>query len=83
MMSSFVIVRHPFERLVYAYEDKIFHPKPKLEFHKQIQDEIKQKRKKGEHVNIELSKELLMTEEYQKMLRTKVSRVFATTNKHY
>ena len=38
-----MIVRHPFSRLVSAYEDKMLNPKPLLEYHKKVQNEIKKR----------------------------------------
>ena len=74
VMTPFMIVRHPFIRLVSAYEDKMLNPKPELEYFKTVQEEIKRKRRKdGEH-NIVFPEYLLKTTRYQMMLRKKVRR---------
>ena len=74
VMTPFMIVRHPFIRLVSAYEDKILNPKPGLEYHKTVQDEIKRKRRKGGEHSIVFPEYLLKTQRYQMMLRKKVRR---------
>ena len=71
-MTPFMLVRHPFIRLVSAYEDKMLNPRPGLEYHKTVQKEIKRKRRKYREHKIDFPKHLLMTKKYQLMLRKKV-----------
>ena len=73
MMTPFLVVRHPFVRLVSAYEDKMLNPRPVLEYHKMIQTEIKKKRGKDEEHRIEFPEHLLMSEMYKKMIKKKVT----------
>ena len=77
-MSPFLIVRHPFTRLVSAYEDKMLNPRPKLEFHKNVQEQIRNARKEPESFSIEFPEYLLRKEKYQIMLRRKVSLLQST-----
>ena len=72
VMTPFLIVRHPFIRLVSAYEDKMLNPRPGLKYHKTVQEEIKRRRGKDEEHRIVFPRHLLMTEMYQLMLRKKV-----------
>eukprot|EP00090_Calanus_glacialis_P004511 TRINITY_DN13371_c0_g2_i2.p1 TRINITY_DN13371_c0_g2~~TRINITY_DN13371_c0_g2_i2.p1 ORF type:complete len:436 (+),score=75.83 TRINITY_DN13371_c0_g2_i2:79-1386(+) len=72
-VTPFMIVRHPFTRLVSAYEDKMLNPKPLLEYHKTVQNEIKRRRGKSEDQNFVFPKHLLMTEMYQLMLKRKTT----------
>ena len=73
LMTSFMLVRHPFIRLVSAYEDKMLNPMPGLEYHKNVQADIKRKRRKNENYEIVFPKHLLMEEKYQIMMRKKVN----------
>ena len=72
IMTPFLIVRHPFIRLVSAYEDKMLNPRPGMKYHKTVQEEIKLRRGKDEEHRIVFPRHLLMTEMYQLMLRRKV-----------
>ena len=72
VMTPFLIVRHPFTRLVSAYEDKMLNPRPDMEYHKTVQEEIKRKRGKGEEHRIDFPEHLLTSVMYQLMLRKKV-----------
>ena len=74
-MKPFLIVRHPFSRLVSAYEDKILNPAPNLKYHKMIQGKIKGLRKEGKTYKIEFPKYLLAKEKYQRMLKRKVMKL--------
>jgi len=73
LMTSFMLVRHPFIRLVSAYEDKMLNPRPGLEYHKNVQTDIKRKRRKNENYEIVFPKHLLIEEKYQIMMRKKVT----------
>jgi len=75
VMKPFLIVRHPFSRLVSAYEDKILNPAPNLKYHKMIQGKIKGLRKEGKTYKIEFPKYLLAKEKYQRMLKRKVTTI--------
>ena len=72
-MTPFMIVRHPFSRLVSAYEDKMLNPKPLLKYHKSVQNEIKKRRAKPEESNFVFPNHLLFSEKYQLLLKRKVS----------
>ena len=72
LMTPFLIVRHPFVRLVSAYEDKILNPRTGLEYHRKVQEDIKKKRVKDEDHRIVFPNYLLQTEHYKRMLETKV-----------
>ena len=72
-MTPFMLVRHPFTRLVSAYEDKMLNPKPLLEYHKTVQNEIKSRRGKTAEHRIIFPAHLLETEKYQLMLKRKVT----------
>ena len=72
VMTPFLIVRHPFNRLVSAYEDKILNPRPVMKFHEKVQAEIKKRRRKGEVHKIVFPEHLLQSEQYQRWLRRKV-----------
>ena len=65
-------VRHPFVRLVSAYEDKMLNPHPyPYELHHKIQQTIKRRRTKNQ--TIQFPKELLKSKRYRFLLRKKVS----------
>ena len=72
-MTPFMLVRHPFTRLVSAYEDKMLNPKPLLEYHKTVQNEIKNRRGKAIEHKLIFPAHLLETEKYQLMLKRKVT----------
>lgn len=71
VMTPFMIVRHPFSRLVSAYEDKMLNPKPLLEYHKTVQNEIKKRRTKSKEIKFVFPKHLLESEKYQLLLKRK------------
>ena len=67
----FLQVRHPFVRLVSAYEDKMLNPHPyPYEHHHEIQQTIKRRRTKNQTINF--PKELLNSKPYKFLLRKKV-----------
>lgn len=69
-------VRHPFVRLVSAYEDKMLNPHPfPFGYHHKIQEIIKTKRKNKDK-KINFPKDLLNSVKYRQMLRNKVSSLF-------
>ena len=72
VMTPFLLVRHPFTRLVSVYEDKILNPEPLLEYHKKVQSEIKSRRGKTSEPRLLFPAHLLETEKYQLMLQRKV-----------
>lgn len=72
LMTPFLIVRHPFVRLVSAYEDKILNPRTGLEYHRKVQKEIRKKRVKDEEHRIVFPEYLLLTDKYKGMLKRKV-----------
>ena len=72
LMTPFLVVRHPFVRLVSAYEDKILNPRTGLEYHRKVQEEIRKKRVKNEEHRIVFPEYLLVTDMYKRMLKTKV-----------
>ena len=79
-MTPFMIVRHPFVRLVSAYEDKMLNPHPfPYNYHHKIQETIK-KRRRNKKKTINFPKDLLNSQKYQQMLRRKVLKVFPCTN---
>ena len=81
VMTPFMLVRHPFTRLVSAYEDKMLNPRPGMEYHKTVQEEIKSRRGKTLEHKIVFPKHLLMTERYQLMLRKKVRQMLFLKSK--
>ena len=75
-MTPFMIVRHPFVRLVSAYEDKMLNPHPfPYNYHHKIQETIK-KRRRNKQKTINFPKDLLNSKKYQQMLRRKVFKSF-------
>jgi len=70
-----MMVRHPFTRLVSAYEDKMLNPKPLLDYHKTVQNEIKSRRMrlKLKTRNFTFPSYLLETEKFQLMLKRKIT----------
>ena len=67
-MTPFMIVRHPFVRLVSAYEDKMLNPHPfPFAFHHKIQETIK-KRRTSKNKRISFPRDLLNSARYQHML---------------
>ena len=72
LMTPFLLVRHPFIRLVSAYEDKMLNPRPGMKYHKTVQEERKRRSGKDAEHRIVFPSHLLMTEMYQLMLRRKV-----------
>ena len=75
-MTPFMIVRHPFVRLVSAYEDKMLNPHPfPYNYHHKIQETIK-KRRRNKQKTIHFPKDLLNSKKYQQMLRRKVFKSF-------
>jgi len=70
-MTPFLVVRHPFTRLVSAYEDKILNPRPVIEFHEKVQAEIKSRRRNDEKYKIVFPEHLLLSKQYQRWLRRK------------
>ena len=76
-MTPFMIVRHPFVRLVSAYEDKMLNPHPfPYNYHHKIQETIK-KRRRNKKKTINFPKDLLNSQKYQQMLRRKVLKSFS------
>ena len=77
VMTPFMMVRHPFTRLVSAYEDKMLNPKPRLDYHKTVQKEIKSRRMrlKLKTRNFTFPSYLLKTEKFQRMLKRKVKQI--------
>jgi len=75
VMTPFMLVRHPFTRLVSAYEDKMLNPKPLLEYHKTVQNEIKSRRGKAIEHKLIFPAHLLETEKYQLMLKRKITSI--------
>ena len=77
VMTPFMMVRHPFTRLVSAYEDKMLNPKPLLDYHKTVQKEIKSRRMrlKLKTRNFTFPSHLLETEKFQLMLKRKVKQI--------
>ena len=73
VMTPFLLVRHPFTRLVSVYEDKILNPEPLLEYHKTVQKEIKSRRGKTSEQKFLFPTHLLETEKYRLMLKRKVT----------
>ena len=72
LVRLFLQVRHPFVRLVSAYEDKMLNPHPyPYELHHKIQRNIKRRRNKNQ--TIDFPKELLETKPFKILLRKKVS----------
>ena len=72
-MTGFMMVRHPFVRLVSAYEDKMLNPHPfPYKYHHQIQEKIK-KRRTNKKKRINFPKDLLTSQRYKYMLKNKVS----------
>lgn len=69
--TGFLIVRHPFVRLVSAYEDKMLSPHPfPYAYHHRVQEEIKSAR--GERqVRISFPEDVLQSGRLQKMLQSK------------
>ena len=71
-MTGFMMVRHPFVRLVSAYEDKMLNPHPfPYKYHHQIQEKIKKKRK-NKKKTINFPKDILTSQRYKHMLKNKV-----------
>ena len=71
-MTGFMMVRHPFVRLVSAYEDKMLNPHPfPYKYHHKIQEKIKQKRT-NKKKTINFPKDLLTSQRYKYMLKNKV-----------
>ena len=67
-MTPFMIVRHPFVRLVSAYEDKMLNPHPfPFAFHHKIQETIKARRT-SKNKRISFPRDLLNSARYQHML---------------
>ena len=76
-MTPFIIVRHPFVRLVSAYEDKMLNPHPfPYNYHHKIQETIK-RRRRNKKKTINFPKDLLNSQKYQQMLRRKVFKSFS------
>merc|ERR1711892_1254136 len=75
VMTPFLLVRHPFTRLVSVYEDKILNPEPLLEYHKTVQKEIKSRRGKTSEQKFLFPAHLLETEKYRLMLKRKIASV--------
>ena len=74
-MTPFMIVRHPFVRLVSAYEDKMLNPHPfPYNYHHKIQETIK-KRRRNKKKTINFPKDLLNSQKYQQMLRRQVLKI--------
>ncbi|XP_023341912.1 uncharacterized protein LOC111711722 [Eurytemora carolleeae] len=70
--EGFMLVRHPFVRLVSAYEDKMLNPHPfPYRFHHSVQEQIK-KRRRNNKKKIAFPKEILQSKKYQLMLRRNV-----------
>ena len=67
-----MVVRHPFERLVSAYEDKILNPQPHFQYHVKVQKQIKERRK-GDDVKIDFPEDLLK-EKFAKKFKGKVEK---------
>jgi len=69
--TGFLIVRHPFVRLVSAYEDKMLNPHPfPYAYHHRVQEEIKSARG-GRQVQISFPDDVLHSGRLQHMLETK------------
>ena len=67
-------VRHPFVRLVSAYEDKMLNPHPfPFTYHHKIQETIKKRRRNKRITTINFPKDLLNSPKYQQMLRKQVN----------
>lgn len=74
-MTGFMIVRHPFVRLVSAYEDKMLNPHPfPFNYHHKIQEQIKSRRQ-NKNKKIHFPKDLLNSAKYQHMLRNQVCKL--------
>jgi len=71
-LEGFMIVRHPFVRLVSAYEDKMANPHPfPYKYHHSIQEEIKRKRK-NKNQTIDFPQDLIKSKKYQRNLAKKL-----------
>jgi len=71
--TGFLIVRHPFVRLVSAYEDKMLNPHPyPYAYHHRVQEEIKAARG-GRRVKIRFPEDVLQSGRFQKMLESRGS----------
>ena len=68
-VDGFMVVRHPFTRLVSAYEDKILDPNTILKFHREIQEYIKSTRKNKTSFKLQFPNYLLDDEKYQNYLK--------------
>jgi len=72
-MEGFMLVRHPFVRLVSAYEDKMLNPHPfPYKYHHKVQEQIKEKIRINKKKRIFFPKDLLRSRRYQLMLRNQV-----------